>query len=576
MRTISSVVALSIASAASAQAPRELDLLLKPRMADTAMSHVGVRMVVRNVDVAARAPLLMMQMVAAGVNTAQYDASALTVTDAGGPVPLNETTEPKDPANNRYFRRWTAMRPVKGDLTVMYDGTPRRLPAGQWPGGPVMDMRAEDGGMNGRGGYFLVLPDDTVRHRIRVRWDLSGMPAGARGVWTHGEGDATKVLTPEKLAGSIFMAGPVKSYPAKADPTFNIYWLTQPSWNVAEVAPVIEKLYRYYGRLFEDTTHSMRVFMRRGGGRGGNGGSGAGGSFLMYSPSADQNPPPMNVPGLVAFLAHEVFHQFPEMFDDFDVGEPTYWWSEGMATYYSNLLAYRLGVKTLDQFLENWSGFLANYYADPNRLLSYKDITSGMFGGRIGLNLMYGKGHAFMMLLNARIREKSRGTRSLDDLAFPLIRAHRRGESYTRADFLAALDRELGPDGRALYEEFRAGGKLLDMPDNLIGPCFRRVAVTYRPFQLGFDAGPATSGDRRVIRNLVDESAAARAGVREGDEVVSTIELVALRADTSATLTLQLRRGEQPVTVTYTPRGGPLDGYRWVREPSVPESACKL
>ena len=46
MRTISSVVALSIASAASAQAPRELDLLLKPRMADTAMSHVGVRMVV--------------------------------------------------------------------------------------------------------------------------------------------------------------------------------------------------------------------------------------------------------------------------------------------------------------------------------------------------------------------------------------------------------------------------------------------------------------------------------------------------------------------------------------------------
>ena len=79
MRTISSVVALSIASAASAQAPRELDLLLKPRMADTAMSHVGVRMVVRNVDVAARAPLLMMQMVAAGVNTAQYDASALPV-----------------------------------------------------------------------------------------------------------------------------------------------------------------------------------------------------------------------------------------------------------------------------------------------------------------------------------------------------------------------------------------------------------------------------------------------------------------------------------------------------------------
>jgi len=189
---------------------------------------------------------------------------------------------------------------------------------------------------------------------------------------------------------------------------------------------------------------------------------------------------------------------------------------------------------------------------------------------------MYGKGPAFMMLLNARIRDKSRGTRSLDELAFPLVRTHRRGKSYTRADFLAALDRELGPEGRALYEEFRAGGKLLDLPDNLIGPCFHRVAVTYRPFQLGFDAAPATSGDRRVIRNLVDGSPAARAGVREGDEVVSTMELGAVRADTSATLTLRLRRDGQPVTVMYTPRGAPLDGYRWVREPSVPESACRL
>jgi len=573
-RVAAYVVGLCVASAASAQRlPRDLELLVKPHLVDTAVSHVVVRMVMRGIDVPASAPLLKMQMVAAGVNTAQYDASTLTVTDASGPVPLTQATEPKDPANNRYFRRWTAARPVKGDLTVTYNGTPRRLPPGQWPGGPVMDMRAEDGGMNGRGGYFLVLPDDSATHRVRVRWDLSGIPAGARGVWTHGEGDATKVLTADKLAGTIFMAGPVKSYPAKADPTFNIYWLTEPSWNFAEVAPTVEKLFRYYGRLFEDTTHSLRIFMRRG---RSNGGSGAGGSFLMYTPSADFNLPPMNIPGLIGFLAHEIFHQFPEQLDDYDVGEPTYWWSEGMATYYSNLLAFRIGVKTLDQFLGNWNGFLANYYSDPNRLLSYKDITSGMFGGPVGLNLMYAKGHAFMLLLNARIREKSGGTRSLDDLAFPLIRAHRRGERYTRADFLAALDRELGLEGRALYEEFRAGGKLLDLPNNLLGPCFRRVGVTYRPFQLGFDASAATTGERRVIRNLVARSAAARAGVREGDEAVSAIDLGALRADTSATLQLELRRSGQPVTVAYTPRGEPLDGFKWVREPSVPESACKL
>jgi predicted metalloprotease with PDZ domain len=295
----------------------------------------------------------------------------------------------------------------------------------------------------------------------------------------------------------------------------------------------------------------------------------------MNTPSADLNLPPMDIPALVGFLAHEMLHQFPEELSDVGKGEPTYWWSEGVATFYAATLTFRLGVKTPEQFVSDWNRFLGNYYSDPNRLLSYKEITGGMFGS-VGLNLMYGKGHAFMMLLNYRIRQRSGGTRSLDDLIFPLVRQHRRGGSYTREDFLAALDRQLGPDGRALYEEFRAGGKLLDLPTDVMGPCFRRETVEYRPFALGFDAGAATAGDQRSIRNLIKGSAAERAGVREGDDVIGNLQLNAARADTSAALTLELRRNGTPVTVTFVPRLGPLQGYRWAYDPAVPTSACKL
>jgi len=565
----STFMALAVTGAASAQSPRNLDLSLKPHVASGQVDYIDVTMKLQSVDAKAGAPLLEMQMIAAGVPSARYEASALTVSDAKGALPLVQRDDPTDPANNRYFRHWTTNRAVSGDLTVTYHAPPN--PPSQYRGGPVMDARSEDGGINGRGGYFLVLPDDTIPHRVRVHWDLSGMPAGARGVWTHGEGDAAQVLTPDKLGGTIFMAGPVRSYPAEPGGTFNIYWVTEPTWSVAEVAPTLEKLYRYYGQLFDDTTHTMRIFMRRG---RGNGGSGAGGSFLMNTPSAGLNLPPQNIPALIAFLAHEMFHQFPETFDDAEVGEPTHWWSEGVATYYANVLAYRLGLKSLDDFAADWNGFIARYYSDPNRLLSYKEMMDGMFGP-VGLNIMYGKGQVFMMVLNTRIREKSGGTRSLDDLTFPLIKQHRRGGSYTRADFLRALERELGPQGRAAYEEFRAGGKLYEVPANALGPCFKRESIVHRTLALGFDAAAATTGGRRVVKNLVRGSAAETAGAREGDEIVTLLQLNALRADTASTLTLELRRNGAPVTATFNPRVT-LNGFRFVRDPSVPSDSCKI
>src|SRR5438309_1266965 len=120
----------------------------------------------------------------------------------GGACADSVAAEHADPADNRYLRHWTARRPIKGDLTVAYHATPN--PPATYRGGPVMDMRAEDGGMNGRAGYFLVFPDDSTPRRVHVRWDLTGMPAGSRGVWTHGEGDAEHVLTPSKLESTIF------------------------------------------------------------------------------------------------------------------------------------------------------------------------------------------------------------------------------------------------------------------------------------------------------------------------------------------------------------------------------------
>lgn len=39
-------------------------------------------------------------------------------------------------------------------------------------------------------------------------------------------------------------------------------------------------------------------------------------------------------------------------------------------------------------------------------------------------------------------------------------------------------------------------------------------------------------------------------------------------------LVLEVRRGDRTITIEYLPRGGEVDGYRWVRRPGVPEARC--
>lgn len=39
-------------------------------------------------------------------------------------------------------------------------------------------------------------------------------------------------------------------------------------------------------------------------------------------------------------------------------------------------------------------------------------------------------------------------------------------------------------------------------------------------------------------------------------------------------LVLTLRRDGSQQTVSYTPRGAPVEGHRWARNPTAPASAC--
>jgi predicted metalloprotease with PDZ domain len=133
---------------------------------------------------------------------------------------------------------------------------------------------------------------------------------------------------------------------------------------------------------------------------------------------------------------------------------------------------------------------------------------------------------------------------------------------------------ELGPRAERDYQDMVAG-KLLVPPPNAFAPCFKRVhAIEGKPFETGFDVTSLASSPR-IIRGVVPGSAAALAGLRDGDTVVEAPDLgdPTVR-DASKPVDMKVRRGDQTVAISFVPEGKPVMGYHWVRNEKVSDADC--
>ncbi|CEJ42852.1 hypothetical protein ACSAM1_01570 [Xanthomonas citri pv. bilvae] len=81
---------------------------------------------------------------------------------------------------------------------------------------------------------------------------------------------------------------------------------------------------------------------------------------------------------------------------------------------------------------------------------------------------------------------------------------------------------------------------------------------------------------RRIVRGLVAESAAAQAGVRNGDEIVRPVPQDGIQGNQTQHLKLRLRRDGKEFDVDYLPRGEQVDAWQWERVPGVDDAQCRL
>lgn len=557
--------ALLTHAALAASAPPALDVVLAPHATPgqpAVVDRLDVMLHIGAPAIAAGKALLRMPLTIVSTPTAAYPASSIHASDAAGPLALVAVDEAPTPTGT--YRRYETQRATRGDVVVRYATPPRAVDA-QTRNGPLFDLRTQPGGVMGAGVYFLALPQNAggAPYRMSLKWDLDGMPKGARGIWSGGEGPQSLVAPSDVLAFSFYAAGAVQSEPATGTSDFGLYWLAKPPFEIAPLAAGLRTLYGSMAAFFNDAGAPYRIFIRANPYPAG-GGTALAKSFMFgYGVNGETASTDLQM-----LLAHEMTHNWPRLTDDDHAS--TAWYTEGMAEYYSAILTLRAGVIGQAKFLEVINDRATGYATNP-----YRDLSNAAVGAKFWVDaraqrVPYGRGFMYLARVDAQLRAATGNAYSLDDVVKEILARQKRGEKAGIAEWLALVTAKLGEGARTEYQAMADGQPQVPLATGF-APCYRPVQVQVRPFDLGFDE--MRLGQATGVRA---ESTAFAAGVREGDKILSLTSMQAVKADPALAMHMTVQRGAVQVNIDYLPRADAVPAWQWERVPGVPDTACKL
>lgn len=548
MKRLAALAALlCVAPSTAFAADPQLTIRLAPGAIDQAAGRadVAVTLEVSEARLEAGATLFNHQNMAPRMS-GPIRIEGLTVTDRAGAVPLTDDGQTGQ-------RSWKAGRAIAGPVTIRY-----RVAIDNSTGGILSTTPHVDGpGIFGVGNMLLLIPKLEGPHRIAIDWDLSALPEGTKAISSFGEGDQALAAGPlSRLTYAMFMAGDIKR--VQKGP-FGVYWTGNPRFDIAAASDWTGDLYAWMSRFFADPAlPRYSVFLRENPSAPGNGVAAPFAFALGYGA-------PTTADGMKTILGHEMTHTWT-------ANELGKWYSEGNAVFYQSRLPWLAGMIPTERYLRDINLTAARYYT--NDVIGEPDETIlPKFWSDMRYNVLsYDRGAIYFAVLDARIRAASKGKKSVDDLVRAMVDRTRKGQPIAIENWLGLLRGELGEAGPQLHTAMMRGERLVP-PSNAYGPCFRRVATKIPRYDLGF-GGPEITR-RQVVENLRPDSAAARAGLREGDKVDYSSSTEGAQRDSEGTITMKVTRGDTKFDVTYRPRGTPVDAYQWERVPGVAEARCR-
>ncbi|HOW08599.1 MAG TPA: PDZ domain-containing protein [Bacteroidales bacterium] len=242
--------------------------------------------------------------------------------------------------------------------------------------------------------------------------------------------------------------------------------------------------------------------------------------------------------GWLSFIAHEFFHLYnvktirPIDLGPFDYDRENYttmlWFSEGVTSYYENLILNRAGFFTRDDVFKEMSSSVAAYENIPGRLfqsVSESSFDSWLFFLNRSENAAnttisyYDKGCAIGMLLDLKIRYESGNKKSLDDVMRTLYNTYYKGKKrgFTDKEFREVCEKTAGTSLNEIFDSFIPTTEEIDYKKYLAyaGLTIDTEPVESDGYWIGADV--CQNGDNVVISRVERDSPAWEAGLSSQD-----------------------------------------------------------
>ncbi|MFO1465928.1 MAG: hypothetical protein U1F35_05740 [Steroidobacteraceae bacterium] len=543
----------------------EIAYTLRPMASGSGPASLQVSLRLSGIAADPGRALLELPRVSWNVPTVAEALQDLQATDAAGALTLSARDTGTAPA---IMRQWFASRAVSGSVSLSYTITPGRADAPRGAAPPV-DLRADAAALSGGAAVMLLRPV-AARAHVTLAWDLSALPPGAVAAASPlpGGGD-TEISALEQV---YFMAGALHTLPA-VPPAKGFYaaWQGEPPFDARALMQWTGELYGRYEKFFGTEPAPYIVFMRHNPVNAG-GGMGMNRSFIItYGANGGNDPQPLKFT-----LAHEMFHTFqPRMSAPEEQGGElaASWFNEGLAVFYEHTLPLRYGLIDAQAFLGDVNYYAARYYTNLLGNVPNAEVPARFWADTRIRTLPYDRGFLYFVTVDEAMRRASHGRRNLDELMLAMKALERTaGRPLVERDWSDLLRRELGSASVQAFERHLAGDSPLPESD-AFGPCFRRISKPLRRYQLGFEPAVLTESPR-IVRGLVEHSAAESAGLRNGDEILRPVPQDHTQGDQHEQIHLFVRRGGADLEIVYLPRGETVPAWQWERVPGRAPAGC--
>lgn len=249
----------------------------------------------------------------------------------------------------------------------------------------------------------------------------------------------------------------------------------------------------------------------------------------------------------LALVAHEYFHTWnvkrirPKELGPFDYLNENYtrmhWLTEGLTSFMDEVLVFRAGLCTLEEYLDMLKNHFKRYFATPGR--KFHSLEDSSFNTWIKLYRpdessantsisYYLKGGIVWWCLHALLFQKGKSINHLLDQLWGSYRA--RPEIGLTSEEVYAMIEEVG--GKDVLAEFRT---MIETTQEL--DIEKYLALAGLSFEYGeapaawLGFRPNFEGDRVFVQSVELDSAAYSSGLNAGDEIIAIDGLRVLKTD---------------------------------------------